>query len=233
MNHRATNLVVLTGAGVSAESGIRTFRATDGLWEDHRIEDVASPEGYQRDPALIHKFYNERRSSLLAAEPNQAHLALAKFEKVFNGNFLLVTQNIDDLHERSGSRNLIHMHGELLKAHCDQCGDITEVTGSIEPQTTCEECNKGYLRPHIVWFGEMPLLMDKIQCALNRCDTFISIGTSGLVYPAAGFVQIAKSVGAYCIEANLESSSIADGFDDLRQGLATEIVGPLLEELVS
>ena len=221
--------MVLTGAGISAESGLRTFRAADGLWEDHRIEDVASPEGYARDPQLVHDFYNARRRALAAAAPNAAHLALAEFEKRFAGEgFLLVTQNIDDLHERAGSRRLLHMHGRLRQMRCDRCDRTSDAAGDVSPGTACGECDRGLLRPHVVWFGEMPLHMEEITAALERCDLFVAIGTSGQVYPAAGFVRIAAAAGAWCIEANLEDSAVSAGFNEHRRGRATEIVGPLL-----
>ena len=231
-NYPARRIVVLTGAGISAESGLRTFRAADGLWEDHRIEDVASPQGYARDPALVHKFYNARRAALADVKPNAAHRALAEFEKRFAGeDFLLVTQNIDDLHERAGSRRLLHMHGQLRQARCAGCGKQVEVDDDLSPDSRCRSCRRGFLRPHVVWFGEMPLYMDEITAALEKCSLFIAIGTSGQVYPAAGFVRIASGCGAYCIEANLENSAVSDGFNECRRGPATEIVAKLLAEI--
>ena len=225
-------IVVLTGAGVSAESGIRTFRASDGLWEEHRIEDVATPEGFARDPELVRRFYNERRRKLLSVSPNAAHSALADFEKNVAGEFLLVTQNVDDLHERAGSRRLSHMHGELLKARCAECGAVFPKTDDMRTEDECPECRKsGGTRPHIVWFGETPLDLEKTYAALERCRLFVSVGTSGNVYPAAGFVQAARMAGARCVELNLEESAAAGFFHESRRGMATEIVPQFLAEL--
>jgi len=192
------SIVVLTGAGVSAESGLDTFRGMDGLWENHRIEDVASPEGFARDPELVHGFYNLRRRRLLSGEvePNAAHRALARLENEFAGDYLLVTQNIDDLHERAGSRRLIHMHGELRKARCGVCGTVGAVSGDLTSSDPCARCQRtGTMLPHVVWFGEMPMAMERIVAGLEGCDLFIAIGTSGHVYPAAGFVDIARRAG--------------------------------------
>ncbi|WP_163834394.1 Sir2 family NAD+-dependent deacetylase [Spartinivicinus ruber] len=228
------SIVVLTGAGISAESGIRTFRASDGLWEDHRVEDVATPEGFAVNPALVQNFYNQRRQQLLSEsiKPNAAHLALADFEAHFNGEFLLVTQNIDNLHERAGSQHLLHMHGELLKSRCIATGRIREQADDIQVDSRCECCQQpGYLRPHVVWFNEMPLHLDEIYQALSRCDLFIAIGTSGNVYPAAGFFHEAKSHGATTVELNLEASLSSAQFDVQRQGLATEIVPTFFNEI--
>lgn len=219
--------VVLTGAGISAESGIQTFRDQNGLWENHRIEDVATPEGFARDPQLVQHFYNLRRAQLLspAVQPNSAHLALAEFEKNFRGEFLLVTQNVDDLHERAGSHNLRHMHGELLKARCTHCSSIVPWQDNIELLSTCPRCHRsGNLRPHIVWFGEMPLFMQEISDALRQCDLFVSIGTSGHVYPAAGFVEQARAAGARTVELNLERSAANGFFDESYQGLASVMI---------
>ncbi len=228
-----SSIVVLTGAGISAESGIRTFRATDGLWEDHRIESVATPEAFQRDPALVQRFYNARRQQLLdGIEPNAAHRALAEFEQRFNGEFTLVTQNIDDLHERAGSRNLLHMHGELLKSRCVNSGQCFPCNTDLTTASVCPCCGMaGNLRPHIVWFGEMPLYMNEIEQALSRCDLFISIGTSGNVYPAAGFFQLAKTYGASTVELNLESSIQGSLFDCQHYGPATTVVPAFLRSL--
>ncbi|HEX9082682.1 MAG TPA: NAD-dependent deacylase, partial [Holophagaceae bacterium] len=200
---REAGLVVLTGAGISAESGLRTFRDADGLWERHRVEDVATPEAFARNPALVYRFYNERRRALPDVSPNAAHQALARLESAWPGDFLLVTQNVDDLHERAGSRNLIHMHGELRKARCLACRAILPWPDDLEAEDRCPHCTHGRLRPHIVWFGERPLEMDRIFAALDRCTRFVAIGTSGHVYPAAGFVE---AVGPACrtLELNLE-----------------------------
>ncbi|GKW24188.1 Sir2 family NAD+-dependent deacetylase [Pectobacterium polonicum] len=220
-------VVVLTGAGISAESGIRTFRAADGLWEEHRVEDVATPEGFQRNPGLVQEFYNARRRQLQQPEivPNAAHLALANLEAMLEDNFQLITQNIDNLHERAGSQRVIHMHGELLKIRCSQSGQIFEWTDDLAVGERCHCCQfPAPLRPHVVWFGEMPLYMDKIYHALAQADYFIAIGTSGHVYPAAGFVHEAHSHGAYTLELNLEPSQVESQFDEKIYGPASTVV---------
>ncbi len=230
------HIVILTGAGISAESGIRTFRAADGLWEEHRIEEVATPEAFERNPKLVQKFYNLRRRDLLdGIKPNTAHTALADIEnrcKDTGQNFTLITQNIDNLHEQAGSKNLLHMHGELLKIHCRETGSVLPCRNDVDVTDQCPCCSKaGNLRPHIVWFGEMPLYMDVIEQALSDCDLFISIGTSGNVYPAAGFQQLAKSCGAHTVELNLEPSENASSFDQAIYGPATEIVPTFIAQL--
>ncbi|MGE4480586.1 NAD-dependent deacylase [Acidocella sp.] len=195
------NLVVLTGAGISAESGISTFRAADGLWENHRIEDVASPEGFMRDPALVHHFYNLRRAQLHEVVPNKAHQALAALERAWRGRgaFLLVTQNVDDLHERAGSRALRHMHGELRRLLCTACGETGPWHDDAGVDTPCPDCGAEAMRPDIVWFGEIPHHMDEIMEALGQADLFCAIGTSGVVYPAAGFAAQARRNGRNCV----------------------------------
>ena len=221
---RYQSIVVLTGAGISAESGIKTFRAADGLWENHKVEDVASPQGYAKDPHLVQRFYNTRREQVLSdqIEPNAAHLALAELEQDFDGRFLLVTQNIDNLHERAGSNSLVHMHGELLKMRCVNSGAVYDIRREISVDDSCQCCNQSAtLRPHIVWFGEMPMHMDAIYQALCECDLFVAIGTSGNVYPAAGFVQQAALAGAHTIELNLEPSAVESAFDEHIYGTAT------------
>jgi len=231
-----SSIVVLTGAGISAESGIQTFRAADGLWENHRVEDVASPEGFARDKTLVHRFYNDRRAQLLrpGIKPNAGHLALAKLEQEFDGDFLLVTQNIDNLHERAGSHSLLHMHGEALRSRCAISGETFECTTSLSVDDVCDCCGKaGNLRPHIVWFGEMPLYMAEIEAALMKCDLFISIGTSGNVYPAAGFVQLANHSKAHTIEINLEPSNMHSSFDDKRYGKAGDLLPIFIQELLA
>ena len=228
-------IVILTGAGISAESGIRTFRGADGLWENHRLEDVATPEAWHRDPALVQRFYNERRQRLLEADitPNLAHQALARLEETFAGHVLLVTQNIDNLHERGGSRNIIHMHGELFKARCTRSGKVVEVKANLDTHEPCQCCHPpGRLRPHVVWFGEIPLQMDEIQQALSCCDLFVSIGTSGNVYPAAGFVEMANHAGAHSLELNLEPSQVHTAFHEHRTGLASELVPLWVDEIL-
>ncbi|RWR01888.1 NAD-dependent deacetylase [[Pantoea] beijingensis] len=220
-------VVVLTGAGISAESGIQTFRAADGLWEEHKVEDVATPEGFARDPALVQAFYNARRRQLQQPEihPNLAHLALAELESVLGDSFLLVTQNIDNLHERAGSQRVIHMHGELLKVRCAVSGQVLDWTEDVKPNDRCHCCQfPSVLRPHIVWFGEMPMGMDEIYQAIEQADYFVAIGTSGHVYPAAGFVHEAKLNGAHTVELNLEPSQVGSEFEEKKYGLASKIV---------
>jgi len=230
------NIVILTGAGISAESGIRTFRGADGLWENHRLEDVATPEAFARDPGLVQRFYNERRRQLQQPDiqPNAAHLALARLEQQHGGTVTLVTQNIDDLHDRAGSHNLLHMHGELLSVYCTRSLKRRRWTDDVATFEPCDCCQPpGVLRPDVVWFGEIPLHMEAIEAALVDCQLFISIGTSGNVYPAAGFVRLARQVGARCIEVNLEGSMISSAFHEHRVGPATVEVPKLVEEILS
>ena len=233
MISRPRSIVVLTGAGISAESGIETFRAAEGLWANHRVDDVATPEGFARNPQLVYEFYNQRRRQLLTPEisPNAAHSALAKFEHEFDGEFLLVTQNVDNLHERAGSQNLIHMHGELLKMRCLNSKLIFDVSEDFDYDTHCRCCRSaGNLRPHVVWFGEMPLQMNSINSALENCDMFVAIGTSGSVYPASGFYQTAKIRKASTVELNLERTG--SSFDQHISGPATECVPQFFESLL-
>jgi len=227
------NIFILTGAGISAESGLRTFRDSDGLWEGHKVEEVATPGAFAVNPELVHEFYNMRRSQLLTVEPNLAHHALVRLKRSYEDNLTLVTQNVDDLHERSGLRGVMHMHGELLKKRCSDCGVVSDCVSRIGIHSVCEDCgHKGTMRPHIVWFGEMPLLMDEIHQKLMQADVFISIGTSGMVYPAAGFAEEAKCHGAHLIEANLKGTDISPVFDTHRQGPATETVPELVDRLI-
>ncbi len=229
-------IVILTGAGISAESGINTFRDAGGLWENHRIEDVATPEAFQRDPHGVQSFYNRRREQLRdpAIQPNAAHRALAELEQALPGQVLVVTQNVDDLHERAGSRNVIHMHGELLKARCQSTDTLVAADRDLDPVLTCTVCGAaGCLRPHVVWFGEMPLEMERIYATLAGCERFISIGTSGNVYPAAGFVAEARASGAHTTELNLEPSEQLTAFHEHRHGRATELVPAYVRELLS
>ena len=256
------NIVILTGAGISAESGLATFRAADGLWEGHRVEDVATPEAYARDPALVHEFYDARRARLGEVDPNAAHVALARLDAEWPGELLIVTQNVDDLHERAGARRLLHMHGELLRGWCLACDERFGWTGPMSPHSVrpepvegpyfygakeevqsfdklrtngnfCPACGlTGMVRPDIVWFGEMPYEMEVIEGALRACDLFVSIGTSGAVYPAAGFVQTAKYVGARTLEINLELSQGSMLFDERRFGLASVEVPGWVEEVL-
>jgi len=224
------SIVVLTGAGISAESGLRTFRDSNGLWEEHRVEDVATPEGFQADPALVHTFYNQRRAQLASVRPNAAHLALARLEQHWPGGFLLVTQNVDDLHDRAGSRNLVHMHGELRKVRCQRCRQVLPWEGDTGVDTACPRCGRsGGLRPHVVWFGEIPLEMERIQEALERCGVFLAVGTSGNVYPAAGFVDLAGP-GTYTLELNLEPSLVSGRFQESRLGPASVTVPALVDQ---
>lgn len=228
------NIVILTGAGVSAESGLATFRGPDGLWEGHRVEDVCTPEAFRRDPALVHAFYDARRDKLATVKPNAAHEALARLDDEWPGELLLITQNVDDLHERAGSRRLLHMHGELTKGWCLACGERFVWTGPMGEGATCPECQvRGSVRPDIVWFGEMPYDMDRIDDALRQCDLFVSIGTSGAVYPAAGFVQTARYCGARTLEINLEPSLGSYMFDESRTGRAGDLVPCWVDEVLA
>lgn len=230
----ARNLVILTGAGVSAESGIATFRAADGLWEDHRVEDVATPAGFTRDSALVQRFYDARRARLNEVVPNPAHAALARLDAAWPGRLLIVTQNVDDLHERAGAKRLLHMHGELRSAWCRACDARSAWEKALGDSPACPACGvAGRLRPDIVWFGEMPYEMERIDRALAEADLFVSIGTSGAVYPAAGFVQTARYCGARTIEINLEPSQGSAFFDETRLGRAGELVPVLVNELLS
>ncbi|MDQ8029121.1 MAG: NAD-dependent deacylase [Brevundimonas sp.] len=233
------NLVILTGAGISAESGVPTFRASDGLWEGHRIEEVATPEGFAANPALVQDFYNKRRRQLAEVQPNLAHHALAELAARWEGDFLLVTQNVDDLHDRAHALippapgfQLIHMHGELLKAHCTATGRVIDCPDDLDPRHDSPFSPDGWLRPHIVWFGEMPLAMHLIDAAISQADLFVSIGTSGAVYPAAGFVQDARRAGARTLEINLEPTQGASLFDDGLYGPATETVPAFVDSLL-
>ncbi|WP_182866944.1 NAD-dependent deacylase [Stieleria mannarensis] len=227
-------VLVLTGAGISAESGIPTFRGEDGLWEGHRFEDVATPQAFARNPDLVHQFYNARRKALQneSVQPNAAHVALAEFEKRHDGEFLLVTQNIDDLHQRAGSRNVLPMHGELLKARCMLTGDLFDWRGDLSVQTPhpTEPDLVGTLRPHVVWFGEMPLGLERIAAFAEDCDLFLAIGTSAVVYPAAGIVA---ATDPHCrrVEINLDHTPQSDRFDLTIRGKASIEVPKFLESL--
>jgi NAD-dependent deacetylase len=228
-----SNIVILTGAGISAESGIATFRASDGLWEDHRVEDVATPEGFARDPALVQRFYDARRARLKEVEPNAAHLALARLDAQWPGELLIVTQNVDDLHERAGAARVLHMHGELKSAWCLACDRRVRWEEDLGHGPACPACvAAGRLRPDIVWFGEMPYEMDRIDRALMEADLFVSIGTSGAVYPAAGFVQTARYCGARTLEINLDPGQGSIFFHESRMGRAGELVPALVDDLL-
>lgn len=226
-------LFVLTGAGISRESGLLTFRDSDGLWEKERLEDVATPQAFARDPGRVQGFYNARRRAVLHpdVQPNAAHRAMVRLEREWRGPFLLVTQNVDDLHDRAGSQRLLHMHGELLKIRCAACGWMGRFTGDLDGEMPCPDCAaRGTLRPHIVWFGEMPLYMDEIGPALDGAGLFIAIGTSGTVYPAAGFVAEARAGGAVTVEVNIEETGGA--FDGGLYGPATQTVPALVDWLL-
>ncbi len=229
------NIVILTGAGISAESGIKTFRDSNGLWENHPVEDVATPEGFARNPTLVQKFYNQRRSQLKdnSVQPNKGHFALAKLQDSDAFQTTLITQNVDDLHERAGSKAL-HMHGELNKARCSVTGNVYYWNTDITEETICPCCKQlRNLRPHIVWFGEIPLYMDEIEQSLFNCNLFVSIGTSAQVYPAAMFYQMAKQAGARTVELNLERTQASDYFDLSIQGKASEIVPKFVDSLIA
>lgn len=229
-----SSIVILTGAGISAESGLSTFRDKDGIWAKVDVNDVATPEGFARNPDMVHDFYNRRRANMASAEPNPAHFALARLEQAFAGAFLLVTQNIDDLHERAGSREPVHMHGELKRALCGNCGNRCDTDGDLSRDRSCPACRaKGFLRPDVVWFGEMPYHMDRIYAALNACDLFVSIGTSGNVYPAAQFVEEAALAGARTVELNLEPSLGISAFAEAIHGKAGTIVPQWVDRLLA
>jgi NAD-dependent deacetylase len=233
----AGRIVILTGAGISKESGLDTFRCADGIWSRVNLDDVATPEGFARNPALVQAFYNARRAKLLdaAVQPNAAHLALSRLENEWPGEMLIVTQNIDDLHERAGSRNVLHMHGELKKARCGACGEVVVCTQDLTLDDRCEACGRvGHMRPHVVWFGEVPIGMDIIYEALDRCDLFLSIGTSGVVYPAAGFVShVRMYTRAHTVELNLEPSQGTSMFAESIHGPATEVVPAFVDRVLS
>ena len=226
------NIVVLTGAGISAESGIDTFRAADGLWEQHRIEDVATPEAFIRDPDLVLRFYDMRRAALAKVEPNPAHDALARLDREFTGELLIVTQNVDDLHERAGASRMLHMHGELKSALCLSCETRSRWDAPMITRPPCPACSAPSLRPDIVWFGEMPYQMERIYAALREADLFVSIGTSGAVYPAAGFVRDARDLGVQTLELNLERSEGSHWFHESRLGRAGELVPQWVDEVL-
>lgn len=227
------HIVILTGAGLSAESGLSTFRDKGGIWAKHNIEDVATPEAFARNPEAVQEFYNARRRRVLGAEPNAAHQALARLEAGFPGSVTTITQNIDPLHERAGTKNLIHMHGEILSALCVHCGAKQPWETDLTVDLVCGACNEaGGMRPDVVWFGEMPYHMEEIYAALGICDLFISVGTSGNVYPAAGFVAGARAAGAHTVELNLEPSEGISMFAEAIHGKATEVVPPYVARLL-
>lgn len=226
-------IVVLTGAGISAESGVPTFRDADGLWEGHRVEDVATPEGFEADPDLVLRFYDERRRAVASVTPNAAHDALARLEGAIGDDLLVVTQNVDDLHERAGSGNIVHMHGELRRALCLACGSRPEWTEDLVDRPPCPVCGERMLRPDVVWFGELPYELDRIEQAVIAADVFVSVGTSGAVYPAAGYVALAAAFGARTVELNLVPSDAIAPFDEVRPGRATEVVPAWVDEMLA
>jgi NAD-dependent deacetylase len=227
-------IVILTGAGISAESGISTFRDADGLWEKYDPMEIATPEAFARDPDLVYRFYNARRNQLRSVEPNAAHVALANLQHNFDGDVFLVTQNVDDLHERGGSSQVCHMHGRLNRVLCGHCESSTHASADYDAQTTCPDCGvAGRLRPDVVWFGEIPYHMEEIELRLADCDLFIAVGTSGVVYPAAGFVQRALAHGARTVEVNVEISDVTGFFHQQRKGPATREVPALVDELLA
>lgn len=227
------NILILTGAGVSAESGLATFRGPDGLWEGHRVEDVCTPQALARDPALVHAFYDARRAKLAEVEPNAAHVALARLDAEWPGELLIVTQNVDDLHERAGAKRLLHMHGELKSALCASCEARQTWEGPMSDAPPCPSCGAATLRPDIVFFGEMPYEMERIDAAIARAGLFVSIGTSGAVYPAAGFVQTARHYGAWALELNLEPSAGSYLFSESRMGPASDLVPAWVDEVLA
>ena len=231
------HIVILTGAGISAESGIPVFRSETGLWEQERVEDVATYEGFLRNKTKVHDFYNKMRQSIKSKEPNPAHLALTRLEQEYpishkNATVTVVTQNIDDLHEKAGTKNVIHMHGELNSILCEKCASRYRYFENSSVDSVCIQCHSKSLRPDIVWFGEMPYHMGKIELELSRCDLFLSIGTSGVVYPAAGFCEIAKSAGAKCVEFNLEKSVVGSRFDKGIYGKASQTLPQFVTSLI-
>ncbi len=226
-------IVILTGAGISAESGLGTFRDVDGLWTKYDLEEVATPQGFARNPRLVHDFYNARRANLRGAKPNAAHHALAELEAKRPGEVLIVTQNVDNLHEQAGSRAVWHMHGELLRALCGGCGHRWDAPDVMAPEDPCPSCGAPATRPDVVWFGEMPYRMDEIYAALTAAELFVSIGTSGNVYPAAGFVALANDAGAQTLELNLEPSDTVTDFQAARHGRATELVPSWVAEVLA
>ncbi len=227
------NIMILTGAGISAESGLATFRGPEGLWDGWRVEDICTPRALARDRGEVLDFYDQRRRALARVEPNAAHRALARLDEAWPGGLLIVTQNVDDLHERAGARRMLHIHGELLSALCEACGKRAPFAGDMLPAPPCPACGAAALRPDIVFFGEMPHAMDRIECAIEQADLFVSIGTSGAVYPAAGFAQDARHAGARTLELNLERSAGSAGFDETRLGPAGALVPAWVAEVLA
>ena len=227
------NIAILTGAGISAESGLATFRSSNGLWNNHKVEDVASVEGFQRNPALVHDFYNNLKTEIQQAKPNAAHLALTKLQKEYPAEINIITQNVDTLHEKAGNQNVYHIHGQINQSVCLNCGQVLETWGDVDTETTSPHCQvMGMMKPNIVFFGENLLCMDEVEDILRKCDLFISIGTSGVVYPAAGFVQLAKYYGADTVEFTLDTTANNYLFDKHIFGKAGETLPPYIEELI-
>lgn len=229
-------IVILTGAGVSRESGLETFRDPDGIWAKVNVEDVATPEGFARSPSRVHEFYNARWRRLVSGSvhPNEAHLAIANLQRLWKNKVTIVTQNIDDLHERAGAEDVIHIHGELLKARCGKCGKSSSCADDLGVDTRCSSCGAaGRMRPDVVWFGEIPMHMDRVQEALENAALFLSVGTSGTVYPAAAFVEIARNAGAHTVELNLEKSAGASSFHEAIYGPATRVVSQYVAQLLA
>ena len=227
------NIAILTGAGISAESGLATFRSSNGLWNNHKVEDVASIEGFQRNPALVHDFYNNLKTEFQQAKPNAAHLALTKLQKEYPAEINIITQNVDTLHEKAENQNVFHIHGQINQAVCLNCGQVLEAWGDVDTETVCPHCQvMGMMKPNIVFFGENLLCMDKVENILRKCELFISIGTSGVVYPAAGFVQLAKYYGADTVEFTLDTTANNYMFDKHIFGKAGETLPPYIEELI-
>ena len=227
------NIVILTGAGISAESGLATFRASNGLWNNHKVEDVATIEAFERNPAYVHEFYNELKKELVKAKPNKAHLAITRLQKEYDANISVVTQNVDTLHEKAGNQNIYHIHGQINQAVCLNCGRILETFGDVDTETVCPHCHiAGMMKPNIVFFGENLLCMDKVDHLLSECDLFLSIGTSGVVFPAASFVQIAKYNNAKTYEFNLEPTSNNYFFDHHIYGPAGTTLPAFVDEMI-
>ncbi len=233
MDKKYKSIVVLTGAGISAESGLATFRSSNGLWNNHRVEDVATIEAFQRNPEFVHDFYNQMKPELLAAKPNPAHLALTKLQDNYPAPVSIITQNVDTLHEKAKSRNIYHIHGQINQAVCLNCGHILETWNDVTTETVCPQCSvAGMMKPNIVFFGENLLYMDKVERLLASCDLFISVGTSGVVFPAAAFVQTAKLYGAETYEFNLEKTSNNFYFDHHIFGKAGDTLPPFVDALL-
>lgn len=228
------NIVILTGAGISAESGLATFRSSNGLWNNHRVEDVASIEGFERNPELVHDFYNNLKEEIQQAKPNAAHLAITELQQKYPAKISIITQNVDTLHEKADNQNVYHIHGQINQAVCLNCGHILETFGDVTTETFCENCQTtGMMKPNIVFFGEQLLCMDEVEKLLRTCDLFISVGTSGVVFPAAAFVQTTKYYGAETYEFTLETTSNNFYFDHHIYGKAGETLPKFVDELLA